>query len=53
MISGIRNLTGNMAFSNVVTQQFTQATYKINATTVLMPAITSAKNALKRFFVVD
>ena len=53
MISGMRNLTGNMAFSNVVTQQFTQATYKINATTVLMPAITSAKNALKRFFVVD
>ena len=44
MISGIRSLTGNVAFSNVVNQALNEATMKIVGTTIGTAFLTSIKN---------
>lgn len=49
MISGIRALTGNTAFSNVVNQEFARAVFKINLTTIGTPIV----NGLRNLYVVD
>ena len=49
MISGIRALTGNTAFSDVVTQALNEAIIKIGATTIGTAVLTSIRN----FYLVD
>ena len=46
---GIRALTGNTAFSNVVTQALNEAIIKIGATTIGTAVLTSIRN----FYLVD
>ena len=49
MISGIRSLTGNTAFSNVVSQILNDAIIKIGATTIGTAVLTNIRN----FYLVD
>ncbi len=49
MISGIRGLTGNTAFSNVVTRALNEAIIKIGATTIGTAVLTNIRN----FYLVD